>query len=287
MSRAALFRGPRPFLKWAGGKANLLDEILNRLPRPDSIRRYVEPFVGGGAVFFGLRALAPDSPMRIADNNPALIDAYLALRDRAEAVVAALGRYARRHSPEHYYRVREQVPHDPAERAARLIYLNRTCYNGLFRVNSKGQFNVPLGRYQHPRILDEETLYRASLALQGVAILCADFESAVADCGGGDAVYFDPPYDPLSVTSSFTAYTASGFGPQEQTRLAGAFARLARAGVHVVLSSSDTPLIRTLYQTLEPGPRLDRVWAPRAINSKGERRRRVAELLIYHPGGKK
>jgi len=284
MTRVASFLEARPFLKWAGGKATLFEEISKRLPPVDSIRRYVEPFLGGGAAFFGLRAQAPDLPTRLSDNNPELIGAYLALRDRVEDVVAALARHARRHSPAHYYRVRGRVPEDPEERAARLLYLNRTCYNGLFRVNRKGEFNVPLGRYRNPRILDEENLFGVSRALQGVEIRCLDFEDAVFDCSAGDAVYFDPPYDPLSLTSNFTAYTTSGFGPDEQRRLARVFARLASRGVAVVASNSDTPFTRELYTRIEPRPSVERVWAPRAINSKGEGRRPVAELLIYKTG---
>jgi DNA adenine methylase len=275
---------PRPFLKWAGGKKSLLPEIIERLPPPHSLRRYLEPFVGGGAVFFGLRALAPHSAMRIADRNPALIGAYLALRDRLEEVLGALARHARRHGRAHYYRVRRQVPDDPAEQAARLLYLNRTCYNGLWRVNRRGEFNVPMGRYREPRILDEANLRRVGAALQGVEIRCQDFEPALADCGPGDAVYCDPPYDPLSLSSNFTAYTAGGFGPDEQRRLACLSARLAARGVEVVVSNSDTAFIRSLYENLTPRPTLDRVFVPRAINSKKDGRRPVVELLIHWPG---
>jgi DNA adenine methylase len=141
-----------------------------------------------------------------------------------------------------------------------------------------------MGRYREPRILDETNLHRVSAALQGVEILCADFERAVADCRPGDAVYCDPPYDPLSLSSSFTAYTAGGFGPDEQRRLARVSARLAARGVDVVVSNSDTDFIRSLYESLTPRPALDRVFVPRAINSRKDGRRPVAELLIHWRG---
>jgi DNA adenine methylase len=270
----------RPFLKWAGGKAQLIDEIVQRLPLDEEPFRYVEPFLGGGAVFFWMRQNLPHVPCRIADRNAALVDTYRVVRDSVDELIAALRPHAQSHSSEHYYAVRRDQPADEVERAARFIYLNRTCYNGLWRVNRGGRFNVPLGRYQNPRILDEPNLRRVSGALQGVEILCQDFEEAVSGGGPGDWVYFDPPYQPLSPTSRFTAYTPSGFDLDSQKRLARVFQRLNREGAFVILSNSDVEPVTRLYEKMVPRPILDRVQGARAINSKGDRRGVINELLI-------
>jgi DNA adenine methylase len=272
---------PRPFLKWAGGKGQVLDEIVKRLPLDNGLVRYVEPFLGGGAVFFWMRQNLPHVPCRIADRNAALVDTYCVVRDAVDELIAALRPHAQRHSAEHYYAVRRNQPADEVERAARFIYLNRTCYNGLWRVNRGGRFNVPLGRYKNPRILDEPNLRRVSSALQGVEILCKDFEEAVSGCGSGDWIYFDPPYQPLSPTSRFTAYTPGGFDLDSQKRLARVFELLNREGAFVILSNSDVEPVPRLYEKLVPRPILDRVRVARSINSKGNRRGVINELLIY------
>ena len=272
---------PRPFLKWAGGKKQVLEAIVKHLPSDKELVRYVEPFVGGGALFFWVRHNFPHLPCRIADRNGSLINAYQVARDAVEELVAALKPHAHRHSAEHYYAVRRSEPADAVARAARFIYLNRTCYNGLWRVNRDGQFNVPLGRYRNPRILDEHNLRRVSEALQGVEILCKDFEEAVRGCGPGDWVYLDPPYQPLSPTSRFTAYTSEGFGLDAQERLAQVFQRLSRDGALVILSNSDAPPVRRLYRSLVPRPVVARVQVSRSINSNGGRRGAVSELLIH------
>ena len=167
------------------------------------------------------------------------------------------------------------------ERAARFIYLNRTCYNGLWRVNRSGKFNVPLGRYKNPRIIDEDNLRRVSVALQGVEVVCQDFEEAVGGRGPGDLIYFDPPYLPLSATSRFTAYTSEGFDLDAQERLARVFQLLSRDGAFVILSNSDVEPVHRLYRNLFPRPVLDRVRVSRSINSNGGRRGAIGELLIY------
>jgi DNA adenine methylase len=275
----------RSFLKWAGGKAQLIDEIAKRLPLDDEPVRYVEPFLGGGAVFFWIRQNLPDVPCRIADRNAPLVDTYRVVRDSPDALVAALRFHAQRHSPEHFYEVRRNQPADDVERAARFIYLNRTCYNGLWRVNRGGRFNVPLGRYNNPKILDEPNLRRVSAVLKGVEILCQDFEDAVYDCGPGDWIYFDPPYQPLSRTSRFTAYTPGGFDLDSQRRLARVFQLLNRDGAFVILSNSDVEPVPQLYGELVPRPVLDRVRVARSINSKADRRGVINELLIYSATG--
>ncbi len=264
----------RPFLKWAGGKRQLLPEILARFPA--ACDTYFEPFVGSGAVFFALHPRGAFRRAVLSDRNRDLIDAYAGVRDRVEEVIAALG--SLRSDRKTFYRMREQDPGelDPAPRAARLIYLNRTCYNGLYRVNRAGRFNVPFGRYTYPRILDAENLREASLALRRAELRCADFEEVVAEARPGDAIYFDPPYVPVSATARFTAYDAAPFGPQEQRRLAALMQRLARAGIFALLSNAGTDGARSLYASLT----CDRVRARRAINSRADRRGPVDEILV-------
>jgi DNA adenine methylase len=268
--RLAPVARPRPFLKWAGGKTQLLPEILRRFP--PVFRRYHEPFLGGGAVFF---AVGP-ARAALSDINPDLVATYTALRDEPERVIRELLQHQA--SEEHYYRVRAQAPAllSVAAAAARTIYLNRTCFNGLYRVNKKGEFNVPYGRYENPTLCDAENLRLVSLALHDVDIAHADALSVGTRAQRGDLVYFDPPYDPLSPTASFTSYAKGGFGKNEQAELADTFRRLAERGVSVVLSNSDTPLIRELYK----GFRIDQVYARRAINSRADRRGHVAEVIV-------
>ena len=260
----------RPFLKWAGGKSQLLPDILARFP--PLFRRYHEPFLGGGAVFF---ALGPARAV-LSDVNRDLVDTYRAIRDEPEAVIAALQRH--RATEQEYYRVRALEPAELglAAAAARTIYLNRTCYNGLYRVNQKGRFNVPYGRYANPTVCNAENIRLASLALHGVELRCENALDVASRASRGDLVYFDPPYDPLSDTSSFTTYARGGFGRDDQARLAEVFRTLAGRGVHVVLSNSDTPLVRDLYR----GCRIEQVYARRAINSRADRRGHVAEVLV-------
>ena len=275
---------PRPFLKWAGGKATLIQEIAKRVPPTETFTRYVEPFVGGGAFFFWIRHELPLLACRIADRNPLLTNTYVVVRDAVDELLPALQVHAQKHSSEHYYEVRQSNPTDPVEQAALFIYLNRTCYNGLWRVNRRGEFNVPLGRYENPKIVDGKNLRLVSQALRDVEILCVDFEEAVSDCGPSDLIYFDPPYLPLSTTSRFTAYTSEGFGREEQERLARVFQTLRKKGAFVILSNSDAEIVRHLYRVLRPKPTLDRVRVPRSINSKAGGRGAIDELSIYHRG---
>jgi len=272
---------PHPFVKWAGGKGSLLSEITARIPRGRTFHRYVEPFVGAGALLFWIRRSFPGLECLIADSNEELINAYRAIRGDADRVLTKLETHQALHSEEHYYNVRRAAPRELAERAARFIYLNRTCYNGLYRVNRRGAFNVPIGRYDRPRIVDRENLLAVATALRGVAIEAADFEAVTEDAGPGDLLYFDPPYHPLSETSSFTSYTAGGFGIDEQRRLARVFEKLSRRGAFVILSNSSSDLVRDLYESLDPRPRIDEVEVVRSINSKAKARGPVAELLIH------
>jgi DNA adenine methylase len=203
------------------------------------------------------------------------------VQGEVEAVIEALGRLREGHSESYYYAVRQSWNDaadrmEAAERAATFIYLNKTCYNGLWRVNSRGLFNVPAGRYVNPGILDAERLRAASQALRGASLEVAPFDDVVEEAGRGDFVYFDPPYHPLSATSDFTTYAAGGFGPDDQERLAAVFAALHERGCAVMLSNSDTPFTRRLYSRFK----IDRVYAPRAVNSRADRRGVVGEIVV-------
>jgi DNA adenine methylase len=265
----------RPILKWAGGKRSLVPRILKELP--ERIETYYEPFVGGAAVFL---ALAEEKRFRravITDKNAQLINLYQVVQGDHLRLLKKLESLQQLTSEDDYYEIRAQKGGSKIERAARLIYLNKTGYNGLYRVNSKGGFNVPYGRYKRPKIYDPERLMAAALALQDVTIRVADFEEICAEAQRGDAVYLDPPYLPLSKTSSFSAYHSDAFGLPEHQRLAKAFAKLVKRGVSAVLSNSATPETRALYQSFKCSD----VSMRRSINSVASRRGVVSELLVY------
>ncbi len=266
----------RPFLKWAGGKTQLLPILLEVLPRAET---YYEPFLGGGAVFF---ALANQDRFRQAilnDFNLELVTAYKGVRDAVDTVMDLL-----REMPfdrTFYEGVRLQHPDGLAERAARIIYLNKTCYNGLYRVNQQGEFNAPFGDFgsRSPKILDAPNLRDCSEVLRyRGALYQGDFVDAVAGAREGDVVYFDPPYVPLNTTSSFTSYTRSGFTFDDQQRLMILFRELQSRGVRAILSNSDTEAIRTLYADFD----LHTVPVRRPINSLGSARGFVQEVLVFN-----
>jgi len=264
-----------PFLKWAGGKRQLVPDLLRMAPK--TIATYFEPFVGAGALFFALYAERRYRRAVLADRNPELIDCYTALRDDVEGVIRAL----RRMEPESdsYYEIRAQDPAAlaPPDRAARMIYLNKVGYNGLYRVNSGGQFNVPFGRHGKPQICNEPRLRAVAKALAGnVELYCGDFDETAARARPGDFVYFDPPYVPVSATAYFTAYAKTRFGPDEQSRLADTLRSLGANGVAALLSNSDCAATRRLYAGLRPR----KVQVRRAINSVATRRGPVGELLV-------
>jgi len=268
-------RAPAPFLKWAGGKGRLLSQLRPLLPAGVERMRHVEPFCGGGALFFDRR---PGRAL-LADVNPALIRTYLTIRDAVDEVIAHLEGFVERHGKEAYYQTRERYngrPLDAAEHAATFVYLNKTCFNGLHRVNRRGEFNVPMGRYRNPRILDAEGLYAASDALAAADIRNEGFEALLESARPGDFVYFDPPYHPISETASFTSYAQNGFGPDDQRRLRDVFRALDRRGCRLMLSNSDVPFIRELYT----GFHVDTVAAPRAISCNGGGRKRVSEVVV-------
>jgi len=264
-----------PVIKWVGGKTRLMPEIISRLPR--DYGRYFEPFAGGAAVFFHL---GPQAAV-LSDRNADLIGMYRAVASDPDGVIRRLALHKAAHEESHYYDTRARwndrsVSWSPLDRAATFIYLNRTCFNGLWRVNRGGGFNVPMGRYKNPAICDPDTIRAAGEQLRRATLLCGDYADAVADAGPGDLVYFDPPYDPVNPTSNFTSYTGDGFGPADQQTLSVLVRTLAERGCAVVLSNSDTPLIRSLYR----GLRIDRVRCPRAINSDPTRRGDVDEVLV-------
>lgn len=264
----------RPVLKWAGGKRQLLPQILARLPQ--RIPTYFEPFVGGGAVFFELARQRRFDRAVLADKNTELIAAYRALKEDVDSVLSALQKLADRHCEEEYYRVREARPRSLPARAARFIYLNRTGFNGLYRVNRSGKFNVPFGRYANPTIVDALRLRAAAAALGMAEILDADFEQVCTAAKRGHAVYLDPPYLPVSRTAKFAEYHQEPFGLDEHRRLAGVFAALERRGVAAVLSNSHTPETQQLFGRFH----LEVVNARRSINSDARGRGAVGEILV-------
>ena len=262
-----------PIVKWAGGKSRLLGELTSRLPNARQwTGKYFEPFAGGLALYFHLR---PRTAV-LADMNPELINLYKVVRDTPDALIDDLQRHTAERT--YFYAVRALDPADltPVERASRFVFLNRTCFNGLWRVNRSGQFNVPFGRYDNPTLCPEVRLRAASQALQGAALDHTDFESALVTARRGDFVYFDPPYDPITKTARFTSYTMGNFGDDDQRRLADLFARLAARGVRCMLSNSDTPFIRELYASFT----IDTIMAPRAISRDATKRTPVREVIV-------
>lgn len=238
--------------------------------------RHVEPFSGGAALFF---SRSPERAL-LCDINQELIDTYIAVRDQLPKVIAQLSKLAKKHSSEQYYEVRtkynQQTNRGTAARAAMFIYLNKTCFNGLHRVNRRGEFNVPVGRYDNPRILDSNLLHAASLALKKAELRCDSFESLLSYARPGDFIYLDPPYEPVSRTANFTAYSKDGFTQEHQTRLRDVFAALDKRRCRLMLSNSNAPLIHELYSRY----RIDTVAAPRAINCNGRGRGRVVEVVV-------
>ena len=268
---------PAPFIKWVGGKARLMDQLAPLFPAAADRMRHVEPFIGGGAMFF---ARDPSRAL-IGDVNPDLIGTYRAIRDDVDGVIAALRPLAAAgHGKDTYYAVRERYNTGEGRgeplRAAMFVYLNKTCFNGLHRVNKKGHFNVPVGRYKNPKILEEAGLRAASGALSKADIRHQGFEELLDQARPGDFVYFDPPYEPVSRTASFTSYAADGFSQDDQRRLRDVYRELDRRGCKLMLSNSDVPFIRELYADYQ----IDIIRAARAINSNASGRGKVNEVVV-------
>ena len=272
-SESPLDKGPAPFVKWAGGKRTLLTELIARLPA--DFGRYFEPFVGGGALFFAIKDRTTNA--LLSDSNLELVITYNVVKKDPDRLIAMLEEHTRRHSKDHYYRIRaQQSPQDPIKIAARFIYLNKTCYNGLYRVNKKGNFNVPMGRYAVPSIYDRDNIMACYKALRVAQIEYRDFETI--DPENGDFVYCDPPYHPIGETASFTKYTEADFSEKDQTRLRDFALRLHSQGICVMVSNSDTPLVRQLYD--HPVFKVATVQAPRFVNCKPTKRGPIDELVI-------
>jgi len=271
---------PKPFVKWVGGKRQLLRQFHDMgLYPPDGFdpitNTYFEPFVGGGAVFFDLLPRKAE----LSDLNNELATTYNVIKNDVDGLIKSLKKH--KYEKEYYLKVRAKDPKSlpDLEVASRFIFLNRTCFNGMYRVNSKGGFNVPFGKYNNPMICDEENLHKVSIALQKVSIRNQDFKDLLKKAKKGDFVYFDPPYHPISKTASFTSYTAGAFLEKEQTELRDAFVELHKRGCYVMLSNSDTSFINELYSGIK-GVKVSKVTAGRAINSNATKRGKISEVLV-------
>jgi len=263
-------------VKWAGGKSQLLGQFDKLFTEKADF--YIEPFLGSGAVFFHIKRRFNPKKVILSDTNEELINAYTVVRDKVDALIKALKKHKEQHSKEYYYKIRAQ---DPAaltdvEKAARFIYLNKTCFNGLYRVNSKGKFNVPMGNYKNPGILKEDILREANKLLQGVELKVMSFENVLDFAKMGAFIYLDPPYYPLTKTSSFTAYTKEVFLEEEQKKLAELFKKLDKMNCKLMLSNSDHSFIRDLYKEFKQ----ESVYAKRLINCDATKRGPITELVV-------
>ncbi|MCH2656595.1 MAG: DNA adenine methylase [Dehalococcoidia bacterium] len=267
---------PKPFLKWAGGKTNLLGQYEPLFPEWSG--DYFEPFIGSGAVFFYLSARPEERNYYLSDLNQEIVDAFCAVRDDVEGVIKLLAKHQQLHSKDYFYQVRGLVPQNLSalEKAARTIYLNKTCFNGLYRVNKKGEFNVPMGNYKKPSILQIETLKAASRALSSADLSTGHYSVLVDKAQAGDFIYLDPPYHPLSKTAMFTNYVAQAFGEKDQIELAEVANALSKKGCLVMESNSNTDFIKDLYK----GFKIQEVWARRSINREKSKRGAITELVV-------
>lgn len=263
-----------PIVKWVGGKRQLMFELLKNMPQ--IYNRYFEPFIGGGALFFELQ---PEQAY-ISDMNEELINLYQVVRDNVDELITDLKKHDI--SKEYFMEIRnidrteDYENWSSIQKASRFIYLNRTCFNGMYRVNSKGEFNVPFGHYKNPRIIDENNLTNCSNLLQRTEIRHADFSEILTKVQEGDFVYFDPPYVPLSETSSFTSYTKDGFDIDMQFKLRDVCDELDSIGVKFLLSNSDTKLVNELYENYN----IKKVFASRQINANADGRGKITEVLV-------
>jgi len=270
----------KPFLKWAGGKGQLLRQYESFFP--SKFNNYLEPFVGGGAVFFhfyNTGRLKGNKRIILIDDNKELMNCYSVIKEDVEKLISILdcSKYVNKNDV--YYVIRKEEPQDRLERAARTIYLNKTCFNGLYRVNSEGKFNVPFGKYKNPLICDSGNLRAVSLALRNVEISPGDFEMCLKLAKKGDFIYFDPPYQPLSKTSNFTSYTKDSFSKEDQHRLCEVFKKLDKRECKIMLSNSYTPFILNLYDNVGI---IKEVFAKRAISCKASGRGAIKEAVILN-----
>lgn len=270
-----------PFLKWAGGKTSLLPHLLPHVP--PHLTDYREPFLGGGALFLRICARSTSFNAHLSDTNEELISTYRVIKESPEELIRLLSIFQREYDlatdkSAYFYGKREWRSDDRIESAARLIFLNKTCYNGLYRVNSKGEFNVPFGRYKNPTILNSEGIRVVSHVLENTRaeLRSIDYKDALVSCGRSDFIYLDPPYQPPSKTSNFTGYTSGGFSEKDHQELAGEFGKLVDRGCTVLLSNSDTAMTRDLYRDFE----IKKVTVNRPINSVGTGRKGYKELIV-------
>ncbi|MDD5749877.1 MAG: DNA adenine methylase [Patescibacteria group bacterium] len=274
---------PKPFVKWVGGKRQLLKQFKELgLYTPDGFdplkSTYHEPFVGGGAVFLDL---LPKKAI-LSDLNPELITTYKVIKNDVGKLIKLLKTY--KYDKDFYLKIRNKriKSLSDIQVAARFIYLNRTCFNGLYRVNSKGEFNVPMGEYNNPLICDEDNLKKISKALKNVKLYHEDYKKVLQRAKKGDFIYFDPPYYPVNKTSSFTNYTAQDFLEKEQEELRDTFLALHKKGCFVMLSNSDTPFINKLYSKIDKKIKVNKVFAGRNINSDAKKRGKIKEVLVIN-----
>lgn len=274
---------PKPFVKWVGGKRQLLKQFRDKNLYPPkgfnaNTATYYEPFVGGGAVFFDL---LPKKAV-LSDMNSELVTSYNVIKNDVEGLIKELKKY--KYSKEFFLKMREKKPEKMTDLkiAARFIYLNRTCFNGLYRVNSKGKFNTPFGKYSNPLICDAENLRKISKALKKTKILHQSYKKVLEVAKKGDFIYFDPPYHPLNETSSFTSYTSGGFTAKDQKELRDIYFKLHKRGCFVMLSNSDAPLINEFYSGLDKKIKVNKVDAGRAINANSRKRGKIKEVLVIN-----
>jgi len=272
---------PKPFVKWVGGKRQLMQELENNFPK--KFGTYHEPFLGGGAVMFNLLTKDPLLSCNVSDFNSDLILAYVTIRDKVGKLIESLENHSKNYhkdSVEYYYHIRKQEPKQQIEKVSRLLFLNKTCFNGLYRVNKKGQFNVPLGRYTNPNIVNKENLTAVSKILQSekIKISCRDFEAVLDDAKKGDLVYFDPPYQPVSSTANFTSYTHRDFTEDDLERLADLGDQLNSKGCHVLLSNSNSKTVKDFFS--KKHWKISSIDANRAINSNAQKRTGHKEIII-------
>lgn len=266
------------FIKWAGGKRRLIKNLAFLFPK--KIDRFFEPFLGGGVIFFYIKQKYNPRYIMISDNNPELINAFKVVKTKPKELITKLSEHKKRHSKKYYYRIRTVDPKilSRIERAARFIYLNKTCFNGLYRVNSKGQFNVPIGRYKNPEIFNKERILLASSFLRRVKVKKQDFEKIENFVKKEDFIYFDPCYNPKIRTTIFNNYTKEGFLEKEQKRLAELFGRLDKRGCRLMLNNSNTALVKKLYKDYQ----IKIVKCGRSINCKSDGRTKINELVIMN-----
>ena len=279
--RQILSSEPRPFVKWAGGKRQLIPILNQHLP--ENFDSFFEPFLGGGAMLFNIIRKNPNQKCQISDLNSDLILTYVTIRDKVEELIPSLKNHSKnyfKNSKSYYYKIRDSEPKNQVEKASRLIFLNRTCFNGLYRVNSKGKFNVPLGRYTNPNIVNEANLRSVShfLKSKNIIISCSDFSSILKDAHKGDFVYFDPPYQPVSSTANFTSYTNRNFTFDDLERLAVLCQKLDSKGCKFMLSNSNSEEVLEIFS--KSNWKIFEIEANRTINSDSRKRTGHSELLI-------